>query len=88
MAKIAGQFGYRSGTGSQTLQPSDGTLPKNARIMSIKFTGGTLTINGGNTITGPFDKDYNLGDLLTAPVLVFAGTTTYYADFVTNGGPA
>lgn len=82
-SNIIGTWGYRSGV-SGTVTP-----PQGARMLSVaaySSAGGTLTINGGNTITIPAGVMFNLAfdpDLVIRPTFVFTGTASYYTDFVT-----
>jgi hypothetical protein len=76
-----GTFGYDAGvSGTLTLTGSK----KVKSISAYSTVGGTITIDGGDTITVPAngsftdDLNYNLVD----PEIVFTGTTTYYVSYI------
>jgi hypothetical protein len=76
---VGGTWGYKAGTsGTPTLTSK--------RVVSISClaggSGATITINGGDTITVPADTPFGIpiNGRLTAPTIVFTGTTSYFVE--------
>ena len=78
----AGTWGYSAGvSGTLTLTGGKRVLDINAHSL----TGGTVTINGGDTIPVPANVGFTFtpSGALTNPVIVFTGTDSYSVEFVT-----
>lgn len=89
LTNIAGTWGYKSGTNGT---PS---IPVGAKVLEItaitQGAAASFTINGGDTITLPYDGTDKqsssitikpLGNLV-APTIVFTGTDAYFVQYVT-----
>lgn len=83
MPDESGAWGYNAGT--------TGTLnvAANKRILAISatapaLTGGSMTINGGQTITIPAGTSITITPKanLVAPTVVFTGTASYFVEFI------
>lgn len=78
---ITGTWGYNAGvSGTVTLAGS-----KRVRsITAISTAGGTVTIDGGDSIPIPANFAFNLpiDAQITDAVIVFTGTDSYFVDYV------
>ena len=81
LQRVYGTWAYYAGT--------SGTVVVGAgrRVLGIaahSTTGGSFTINGGNTITLPANVSVNIEPLgnLIAPTIVFTSTDTYFVEVV------
>lgn len=80
-AKQSGVWGYKSGVSGTP------TIPANAKILQItaaSVVGGSLTINGGDTVTLPPNGSISIepkGNLVT-PTVVFTNTSAYFVEYV------
>lgn len=79
--KVVGTWAYYAGT-SGTVNVTSGQ-----RVLGISAhstLGGTMTINGGQTITVPANVSLVITPVgnLTAPTVVFTGTDTYFIEVV------
>lgn len=79
---VRGAYAYRAGVSGTVI------IPAGSRIMSWSAfapTGGSVTIDGGDTITIPSPNGVAAGEAfetLGAATFVFTGTTSYFIEFV------
>jgi hypothetical protein len=89
-SELRGRWKYATGSSGSP------TLPKGAQIIGIFMSGsgGTLTINGGDTITMPGSNEWSirfphlLVVALTTTPLAFTSTATYFVEYVDPQGSA
>lgn len=77
-----GTWDYKAGVSGT---PTFGGGSKIRSIIARSLTGGSLTINGGDSIPIPASVglEINPQGLLVSPTLVFTGTDMYFIEFVT-----